>query len=220
MSGFGEMGHEYAANVNAYQISQKDMDQYYIVQVQNPAISSSWFGAGTSTGTTVQPIVLASQYADWPRTAAYCFTGGTAGGTITANWLDQFGSPVTETVALGSVAGGGTTYGTAIVAKFVSGTVNPNTSTTGTYTIGYGTVGTSNWFGLLTKVGGTSDLVNIRWINNGTPTVLNKGTALGTLIDTTRHAFQGTSGIALTDVYDVILTPTFNNVGKGTMCAL
>src|SRR6185437_2596341 len=102
-------------------------------------------------------------------------------GTITANWLDQFGSPVTETVALGSVAGGGTTYGTAIVAKFVSGTVNPNTSTTGTYTIGYGTVGTSNWFGLLTKVGGTSDLVNIRWINNGTPTVLNKGTALGTL---------------------------------------
>ncbi len=202
------------------QVSQRDIDQYDLVNIDNPSVDTTWYGAGTSTGTTVQALVLKNQLADWPRNVAYCFTGGTSGGTITANLIDQFGNAVTEVVSLGSVAGGGTVYGTVIAAKFISGTVNPNTSTAGTYTIGNGTVGTSNWFGLLTKIGGTSDVKNIRWNNNGTITGLNSGTALGALVNKTTHAFQGTSGVAVTDTYTVIFKPTFDNTQFGTMCNL
>lgn len=224
MSGLGELGFEYGANVNVLQVQQKDIDQYVDLQVNNPTVNTAWFAAGTSTGTTVQSMVITNVLADWPRNAAYAFTGGTAGGTITANWIDQFGVAVTETVSLGSIAGGGTTYGTAIVMKFVSGTVYPNTSTAGTYTLGFGSVSNgsaqSNWFGLLTKIGGTSDIKNISWCNNGTQVALNKGTSIGTLVNTTTHSFQGTSGVSITDRYNVILKASYDNTFKGTMSAL
>ena len=224
MSGLGQIGELPGFAGAGHQVAQRDIDQYDLVSINNPSIDTAWFGAGTSTGTTVAALVQANALADWPRNAAYCFTGGTSGGTITANFIDQFGSPVTEVVSVGSAAGGGTTFGTAIVAKFLSGTVNPNTSTTGTYTVGFGTVSNgsaaSNWFGLLSKLGGTSDVKILRWTNNGTATTLAKGTAMGTLVDANRHAFQGTSGVKVTDTYTVILKPSFDNTNFGTMCAL
>jgi len=226
MSGLGEAygAGQFGAIESGVSVQQKEVDQYVDLQVNNPTTNTAWFSAGTSTGTTVQAMVVTNVLADWPRNAAYAFTGGTSGGTITANWIDQFGVPVIETVSLGSVAGGGTTYGTAIVAKFVSGTVFPNTSTTGTYTLGFGTLANgsaqSNWFGLLTKIAGTSDVKNIGWCNNGTQVALNKGTAIGTLVNTTTHSFQGTSGVAITDRYNVILKPTYDNTYKGTMSGL
>ncbi len=224
MSGLGELGELPGFAFSGGQVAQKDIDQYDQISIASPSVDPAFFAAGTVAGTAVTALALTNRLGDWPRNAAYCFTGGTSGGTITANWVDQFGQFITETVAQGSAAGGGTTFGTAIVAKFLSGTVNPNTSTTGTYTLGYGTVSngsaTSNWFGLYTKIGGTSDVKNIRWVNNGTVTGLNKGTLIGTLIDANRHAFQGTSAVKITDNYTVIVKPTFDNTGKGTMSGL
>jgi hypothetical protein len=224
MSGLGELGLEYAFATGVSQVAQRDIDQYDFISIGHPSVDTAWYAAGTVAGTAVTALALKNQLSDYPRNIAYCFTGGTSGGTITVNGIDQFGVAFTEKVALGSVAGGGTTYGTVIAAKFLSGTVNPNTSTTGTYTVGNGTASNgsaaSNWFGLMTKIGGTADVKNIRWDNNGTVTGLNKGTAMGTLIDANRHAFQGTSGVAITDSYAVILKPTFDNSGKGLMSGL
>lgn len=224
MSGLGKIGGLPGFVQAGDQVSARDIDRYEVVTLTNPSTSSSWYAAGTSTGTATAALVLSNAYADWPRNPYYNFTGGTAGGTIKANFIDQFGQSVSETVTFGSAAAGGSVYGTAIVAKFVSGTVYPNTSTQGTYTIGFGTASNgsaaSNWFGLLTKIGGTSDVKTITWINNGTPTTLNAGTAIGTLVDLGRSAFQGTAGVTLTDRYRVIFKPTFDNASSGTMCAL
>lgn len=198
-----------------------EIDQQIQIEVQNPGVSLSWFGTCNGGTASAGPAVtLLSQYADWPRTPVYScvgVSGGTFGGTFVANWLDQFGSQVQEKVVVASAANGGTVYGTVIAMKFISGTFTSQGSSggsAGTAQIGVGTVGTSNYFGLLTKIGGTADCV-IRWFNNSTPTELNKGTNMGSLIDTTRHAFRGTSGVATTDRYLVFVKSTYNTAMKG-----
>ena len=222
MSGLGQIGELPGFVTGGHQVSQRDIDQYDYISIDTPSVDTAYYAAGTAAGTAVTALVLKNQLVDWPRNMAYCFTGGTAGGTITANLIDQFGVSQTETVSLGSIAGGGTTFGTVIAAKFLSGTVYPNTSTTGTYTVGNGTAsGTAgNYFGLLSKIGGTGDVKNIVWINTSTPTGLNKGTSIGSLVNLGNHSFQGTSGVAATDHYRVILKPSFDNTNYGTMCNL
>lgn len=213
------------------QVAQNEIDQYFNTQIQNPSVSSSWFGTvngGTSSG--AQAIVQTNLNSDYPRNAFYTVLGvasGTFGGTFVVNWIDQFGSAVTETVAVANAAPAVGIYGTAIVQKFVSGSFTSGGASggsAGTAQIGYGTAtngsAQSNWFGLLTKVGGTADLKWIRWINNGTATTLNKGTNIGTLINITTHSFQGTSGVAITDTLDAFLKPTFDNNIYGTMANL
>lgn len=223
MSGFRGLGGPLHPG-DGRQITSGEMDRYAFPNVDTPSVDTAWYAAGTVAGTAVTALALKNQLADWPRNVAYCFTGGTSGGTITANLIDQFGVAVTESVSLGSIAGGGTVYGTAIAAKFISGTVNPNTSTTGTYTIGNGTASNgsaqSNWFGFMTKINAISDVKNIRWSNNGTVVGLNKGTSIGTLVNLNTHSFQGTSGVAITDTYTVTLKPMFDNNAFGTMCNL
>lgn len=214
------------------QANQAEIDQYYNVQIQNPAVNTAWFGTvngGTATNVSTA-LTQVNLNGDYPRNAFYTVLGvasGTFGGTFVANWIDQFGVAVTETVAVANAAPAVGVYGTAIVQKFVSGSFisgGASGGSTGTAQIGYGTLengsAQSNWFGLLTKVGGTADLKWIRWINNGTTTALNKGTAIGTLINTTTHSFQGTSGVAVTDTLDAFLKPSFDNNAFGIMSNL
>ena len=206
-------------------VGQDEIDDYINVTVANPSVSLSWFGtvSGGTSPATGRALVLTGQYADWPRNPTYSIqgvSGGTFGGTFQVNWLDQFGSQVQETVVIASAVNGGTKYGTAIVQKFISGTFTSQGSSggsAGTAQIGFGTVGTSNYFGLQTKIAGTGDVMNISWINNGTPTLLNLGTNQGSLVDATRHAFRGTSGVALTDRYLVSVKTTFNTASKGQL---
>lgn len=218
MSGLGETGLEYGFATGVNQVSPGDIDQYEFVNVDTPAVDTAWFSAGTTTGTTPVALQLKNLLGEWPRNLFYNYTGGTVGGTFVVNGIDQFGVPFTETVALGSQSSNGSVYGTAIAFKVNSGTFSGNTSVAGTMTVGYGTTAngsaSSNWFGLWTKIAGTSDVKNIRWSNNGTVLGLNKGTAIGTLIDATRHAFQGTAGVAITDTYTVTVNPTFDNTFK------
>lgn len=230
MSGLGKIGGLPGFVAAGDQVSARDIDRYEVVSLSNPAVDFSWFGTASGTVTAQTAIGKLNQLADWPRNFAYSVNGitnGTYGGTFTANGIDQFGVPFTETVAVGTAVNGGTVYGTQIAAKFISGSfISQGASGTfiGTARIGAGTAAngsaSSNWFGLLTKIGGTNDLKLLTWINNGTPTALNVGTAIGTLVDTTRHAFQGTSGVALTDSYKVIFKPSFDNASHGTMCKL
>lgn len=230
MSGLGELGLNYSFATGVSQVSQRDLDQYDQVTVQNPVANFSWFGTASGTGGAAA-MTLINALPDWPRNLAYSITGvanGTYGGTLTANFYDQFGVLTTEVVAIGTAVNGGTVYGTAICGKFVSGSFGGTIASSGTFvgtaSIGLGTASNgsanSNWFGLLTKIAGTADVKNIVWGNNGTVTTLNKGTAIGTLVNTTSHSFQGTSGVAITDRYTVYLKPTFQNEGKGTMSAL
>ena len=225
MSGLGELGIEYAFATGVVQIAQRDIDQYEYVTVNNPSVDNNWYGT-LASASNAGTLVRVNQICDWPRNLCYTFTGtasGTFGGTLTVNYIDQFGVVGVEKAGIAPTVNGGTVYGTAIVAQFLSGsytTVAAGTVSTGTVCIGNGTVASSNWFGLTSKIGGTADLNFIRWTKNGTATTLNGGTAIGSLVDTTRHAFQGTSGVAITDTYTVNFKPSYDNTGRGTMCAL
>lgn len=208
------------------QVSQADIDQYDYISIDTPSVNFGWFGTSTSA-TASSPAVLVNQLPDWPRNIAYSVTGvaGGMGGTFTGFGTDQFGLYFSETVTIGSAAGGGTAYGTAIAAKFGGGTFSPSGlggTAVGTFSFGLGTAaGTAgNYFGLLTKLGGTGDVKSIVWISTSTPTTLNKGTSFGSLVNTTSHSFQGTSGVAATDHYRVIMKPSFDNSSLGTMSGL
>ena len=75
------------------------------------------------------------------------------------------------------------------------------------------------------KIAGTADVRSITWYNNQVATALNKGTNLGSLVSpaggtTPPHAFQGTSGVANTDAYSVVIKTQWDNVFKGEMTNL
>lgn len=230
MSGLGELGLEYGANAAGLQVAQKDMDQYVYIEVDNPVVSNSWFGTmpgGTNTQT--KAMVQISQTADYPRNALYSIIGtADIGGTFTTTGYDQFGVFQTEVAGFGTKAAGtpaGSVFGTVIWAKILSSSVTlAGAAGNGSAQVGVGTVSNgsaqSNWFGLMTKLGGTNDLKMLTWINSTTVTALNKGTALGTLVNLVNHGFQGTSGVATTDHYKAYIKPTYDNTGRGTMSNL
>lgn len=223
MSGLRELGGPFNPG-DGRSVDSAEIDRYAFPNIDNPAVDTAWYAAGTTAGTTPVALVLKNQLADWPRNVFANLTGGTTGGTITVNLVDQFGSSVTESYALGSTGANQTVYGTAIAAKFLSGTIFGNTSVAGTYTVGMGTASNgsaqSNWFGLMSKIGGTANVKNIRWQNNGTVTGLNKGTAIGTLVNVNTHSFQGTSGVAITDTYTVTMRTTYDNNFLPDSCKL
>lgn len=211
------------------QVAPTDVDQYSTVVVGNPSTSATWFGTtiGTDSNTA---ITMLQTLADHPRNLYYTVSGvsaGTYGGIFTTKGVDQFGHPFTESVTIGTAVNGGTAFGTVIAAK-VSSAAFATTASAGTFigtaNIGFGTLSNgsaqSNWFGLLTKIAGTSDVKMITWINNGTATGIAKGTNIGTSVSLANHAFQGTSGVAVTDSYRVVMKPTFDNSGKANLANL
>ena len=210
------------------QVSQNDMDQYDQVCVSYPSVAANWYGTAKGTGTAATVAIgVTNILADWPRTQYFSITGIAAGlgGTLVSNVIDQFGVPITETIGFATTASGGSVYGTAIVAKWLSGTVTTatnNATTVATIAVGVGTnTGTAgNWFGLLTKIAGTSDVKNITWISTNTPTSMGGGSALGTLVNIVSHSFQGTNNVLATDTMRVIFKPTYDASTGGTMCNL
>lgn len=237
MSGLGEIGGEYAFNVNARQVQQKDLDQYVWYEVDNPSVSNTWIGtmAGGTSGQT-KALVLINQNMDYPRNALYSLVGtNDAGGTFTINGIDQFGVQQTETVGFGTKAAGtpaGSVFGSIIWAKILSGsfTFAVGSAGSGSAQVGVGTVSNgsaqSNWFGLMSRIGGTGDVKLLTWISSTTVTAIHGGTGLGTLVGYENNgslpssAFQGTAGVAVTDHYKVFYKPSFDNTGRGTMSNL
>lgn len=228
MSGLNEHFPEFAFSGN--QVAPRDVDRYEQYIVWGPSVDTSFIGT-VSSATAAAVLVFKNAYPDYPRNVSYSVTGGASGqgGTFSLAGLDQFGGTVVETVAIATANGGGTTQGTQIFAKFGAGTYSPNgqAGSTGTAAIGFGTASgiTGNWFGLPTKISGTGDVKRIVWITTNTPTTLNGGTAIGTLVSASggtrpQHAFQGTSGVQITDRYVVTFKPSFDNGGKPNLTNL
>lgn len=229
MSGLGERFPEFQAP--GALMTPNEMDRYEQYIVWGPSADTSYIGT-VSSATAAAVWVFKNVYPDYPRNVSYSVTGvaGGMGGTFSLSGQDQFGGSVTEAVTIGSAAGGGTTQGTQIFAKFGTGTFSPaglGGTAVGTAAIGFGTGSgiTGNWFGLPTKIGGTADVKRIVWVTTNTPTTLNAGTAIGTLVSAVggtrpQHAFQGTSGVAITDRYVVTFKSTFVNLGKPNLTGL
>ena len=210
------------------QIQPSEIDRYEQYFIFAPSVDTAYIGTVTTAGSAA--VVLKNALPDYPRNLAYSVTGvaGGMGGTFNLFGQDQFGGTVAERVTIGSANGGGTVQGTAIFAKVASGNFSANGlggTALGTAAIGFGTApgtaGTAgNYFGLPTKLGGTADVKSITWITTNTPTTLNGGTAIGTLVNTTTHSFCGTSGVAITDRYLVTFKPSFDASSLGTQAKL
>lgn len=237
MSGLGELGELPGFTTAGASVQQKDIDQYDTISIDSPSVSNTWIGtAAGGTNAQAKALVLINAVCDYPRNLLYSVVGtNDVGGSWTVNGFDQFGSAVTETAGFGTSAAGtpaGSVYGTAVFAKVTNGsfTFAAGSAGNGSAQIGFGTNSNgsaqSNWFGLLAKLGGTSDVKTITWITTNTVTTLNKGTALGTLVgyqgngSLPNSAFQGTAGVAITDHYKVIFKPTFDHIGRGPMANL
>ena len=228
MSGLGELGGLPGFAGAGAQVAPVDIDRYEKVMVTAPSVDGSFLGTISGTVTANTAIVKRNILMDFPRNVKYAVNGisnGTYGGTFSCVYIDQFGQGTTENVVIAAAVDGGTTFGTAIVYKLIAGTFKSQGSAgtfIGTASIGAGTTlgASGNWFGLLTKIGATSDVKLIRYNNNGAGTVLGGGSLQGTNVSVDRHAFQGTGGVLVTDTYTVLLKSTYDNTGKGTMSAL
>ena len=223
MSGLSELGELYGFAQGGAQVQPKDIDEYNQYVVMYPTASGTYLASGTAgTSTQVKGAAFVNTVLDYPRNLLYgCAGSNNLGGTWAVTGLDQFGNYVTETAGFGTVASAGSVYGTQIFAKVLTGTFTfaAGSAGNGTPQLGVGTVGTSVYWGLPVKLGGSTDVKTITWVNNGAVTAVNGGT-VGGYVDTTRHAFRGTSGVAATDIYAVIFKSTYDNAGKGTMAAL
>lgn len=228
MSGIGEIGGLSGANTtNLRYVQPKDIDvmEQYIVEA--PSVSPTYMALGTNGGGGGTALVIKSATPDYPRNFLYQVTGGTVGGTFTAVGADQFGNYQTETVAFATAATGGSASGTAIWGSLTSAIYYPAAANNGTPSVGFGTktggpaTAGANWFGLPVKIGGTQDVKTITWIANTTATPIQGGTNVGALVGNggtvPQHAFQGTSGVAVTDKYIVNVLSTYDNVGKGNL---
>ena len=85
--------------------------------------------------------------------------------------------------------------------------------------VAIGTAGTTAFkLGLLTKIGGSTDVKAITWTTQNVVTTLNGGT-IGSFVDTTNHAFSGSSIMAGTEAYKAYVVPTWDNKGKTNLAA-
>lgn len=223
MSGLAEIGGLYGFAQGYSQVAPNDIDQYTVLNTNILTTSTTWVGtAAGGTSTQAKPLVLINTYLDHPRNLLYSQVGTSdMGGTWVVNGYDQFGQFVTETVGNGTVAAGTPAWavaGTKVFMKVTSGTFTTATGALGAGSprigVAIGTGGTTAMkLGLMQKIGGTADVKSINWYTQNVPTTLNGGT-VGALIDATNHAFRGTSIMAGTESYKVILKSTFNNVGR------
>lgn len=229
MSGLGELGGLYGFTEGGLQVSQANIDQYDQVTVAYPSVDGSFLGTSSGTATAVTAVIKKNILMDWPRNVKYAVNGiaaGTYGGTFTASFIDQFGVAVNETVVVGTAVQGGTVFGTVIASQFLGGTFQAVSGAAGTFigtaSLGAGTgAGTGGaYFGLLSKIAGTSDVILVRYTDNGAVSVLGGGSLIGSNINAANHSFQGTGGVKVTDAFTVIFKPTYDNTGKGTMANL
>ncbi len=223
MSGLGELGGLPGFVTGGQQVSPSDIDRVSQITIVHPSVTAGAIGTckGTTAAATVA-VVKVNELIDYPRNLLYQITGAAEGegGTFTSNVIDQFGYPVVEKIGFGTAASGGSAYGTTIVSKWISGSVSLVSATgtnVGTVTVGYGTDAGSTWFGLQTKIAGTADVKSITWDKNGAITALNLGTNIGSMVSTSLHAFQGTGGLAITDIYTATIKPTYSNLGKANI---
>lgn len=211
------------------QVSPKDIDRYERINTGILSISATWVGtAAGGTSTQAKALVLINKLLDYPRNLLYSAVGtADMGGTWVVNGKDQFGQIISETVANGTVAAGTPAFavaGTKIFAEVTSGTFTVATGAVGAGSarlgVAIGTAGTAAFkLGLLTKIAGSTDVKAITWVKENVATTLGGGT-IGAYVDVTNHAFTGTSIMAGTESYSVLLKSSFDNSGKAKLTQL
>ena len=127
-----------------------------------------------------------------------------------------FGETISETVAVGTTANGGTTVGTMIFAQVTSGTWTATADSVGSGTskVKYSGAEGTTMFGLPFRIGGTADVKYISYSKNFVPTVLNNGT-IGAYVGTGgfngyANYIKGTAAMGSADVYHIVARPTYN----------
>ncbi len=203
-------------------ISPDEMDIYFKEVVLHPAVSTTFFGT-VAPGTVAGPVVITNRYADNSRNVLFSIVGpaGGVGGTMVVYGRDQFGGTINETIAIASANGGGSASGSLIFAEVGTAQYYPNgVDNTGTPRLGVaiGTAaGVAHRFGILNKLGGTTDVKRITYINNGTSTCIASPQAQ---VDATGNYFSGTAVVQVTDSYVVLYKPTRDLSSQGLQANL
>jgi hypothetical protein len=191
-----------------------DQDQQYCII--NPSVDPVFVGTQTGTQTVTAALGIINTRLDYPRTlvgAIAAAAGSARGGSLVVNGFNQFGSAVSETIAIAPATGGGTTNGTRIFARVTSGTINFGTGDAGSGTarlgVGIGTTAALPIFGLPAKLGGTADIKSITWIDADTAKMHDAAAAA----NTAQHGviLNVTGGIAAADSFVVTYRSSFNN---------
>lgn len=204
-------------------ITPDEVDNYHFVNTGILSTSATWVGtAAGGTSTEAKALVLINRMLDHPRNLLYSMVGtADNGGTWTINGKNQFGEVVTESVGSGTVAAGTPAFavaGTKIFREVTSGTFTVATGGVGLGSarigVAIGTAATAaHKLGLLTKIGGSTDVLNIVWVKENVVTTMNGGT-IGALVDVTNHAFSGSAIMGGTEAFRVLVRPTFDNASQ------
>lgn len=188
-------------------IKQREIQQVLSYVIAAPNTSASAIVAATSGTATAGTVGTATL--DYPRNIAVKFVeaSGTAwNSTVTVYGKNQFGEAINEAF---SVAGDGTVTvnGTKVFAYV--GTVamaNASGAAAGDdMCVGYVSAGGTAMFGLPTKISGSADVINLRWIDGAHGTGALTGNKRGTAtVDTSFHAIIPTADIASDDDWIVM----------------
>lgn len=189
-----------------------DQDQQYVIM--NPSVDPVYVGTQTGTQTVTAALGIINERLDYPRNLVFAVAaaaGSARGGTITVTGFDQFGNAVSETGTIAAANGGGTTNGTKVFARVTAGTVNFGTGDAGSGTarvgVGIGTSATLPVFGLPAKLGASTDIKRVTWLDADT------AKSHTVTADTDQHGvvLNVAGGIAAADSFVVTFRSSFNS---------
>jgi hypothetical protein len=217
---YGYKNREPAFQAAGYKITPDEIDRYEQYWILFPSQAGTLATAAAGTSTQAKTAVVVNAICDYPRNLEFGVAGSSdMGGTWVLNGKDQFGESVSETVAIGTAANGGTTVGTMIFAQVTSGTYTFTSGAIGSGTpkVKYSAAEGTTKFGLPFRTGGTADVKNFVYKPAFVTTVINGGT-LGAYVGTGgfsgfNNYVKGTAAIGTADVYYVLARPTYNADG-------
>lgn len=224
MTGLSKFYPDIAFSGNKVQPNEQDRYEIYHINRPYPAAAAGsitqWFGTAVGTSTQTPTYGVINLKADYPRNlrvSISCAAGSTKGGTAVFTGKDQFGNAITESIGMAVAADGGTAVGTKVFAEVSSAVVTLGTSNAGNGTVSVAgdVVGTTALFGLPVKLGGTNDVRNICWVQNGAPVSVNGGT-IGAFVDVANSAIKAVKTVDGTTYCQVWVKTTSNNSNAGS----
>lgn len=208
------------------QVQPEEIDQYTVYSVNRPYPAAAagsvtqWFGTAVGTSTQTPTYGVINLKADYPRNLRMvitCAAGSTKGGTAIFTGKNQFGQTQTETLGIAVAADGGTVVGTKVFAEVSAATITLGTSNAGNGTVSVAgdVVGSTALFGLPVRLGGTTDVKNICWVQNGAPVSVNGGT-IGAFVDVPTSSIKAVKTIDGTTYCQVWVKSTADNSGSSS----
>lgn len=200
-------------------VSPDEIDAFKQYIIMNPSVSATYFGtAAAGTSTQANALVVLNARADYPRNALGAVAGSAdMGGSWVINAKDQFGNPFTETITIGTATNGGTTAGTKVIAQLISGTFTFTTGAVGSGTptlgVAIGTASNSPIFGLWDRLGATTDVKAVTWLDADVAKMTNASSHADVANSAVRLEIAG--GVAAADSFVVVYQPTKDLSSEG-----